>query len=1105
MRSAPAWYDDTGPNMRAIEVSRGLTIYNQTVLSDDDFVLNFVARHNVLETLLRCLRTADRSGGQHHLLVGSRGMGKTSLLRRLAIAVDRDEKLSSLYVPLSFREEQYNVLKLDDFWRNCGEALAEWAEGKGRIDFAESIDAALAGPDWSDAKAGEAFEKALADLGRRAVLLVDNLDLILDNLSDEDNWKLRRALQRRGGPIIVGAATQLLTQSGDRDAAFYEFFQPHYLEPLDAHETEACMRALARVRGSNGAHVVRVLDTQPERLRTLHTLTGGNPRVLALIYRLLESAESDAAMADLELLLDQVTPYYKARVEEYQGAQQRAVIDAIALHWDPITTGELSNLTNIASTTLSPLLIRLRKDGLIESVETSGSYSGHQLVERFFNIWYLMRHGTRRAKQKMRWLVAFLTSFYSNRELEDILKRARLCGDAMKWHADYTLAFEEALSRSALMRDAAALQIAAPAEGFKNSGIAEASELLSKANDAFQADDLQTAHSLYTRVLKIFDMPETPLPDRIGALAMVGLAGVAAVGDDFPEAMRRYEAVLNRYQDDGDPSVRRAVLGAMLGRAVVLNQLGQSEAALSGFRALIERSEEAEEAGLELFVNQARLSLGWLSARSGEHRAAINIFDSLAERLRGRQDTESLDLAAHALRSTAESWKSLDDIRAEIAAYDAIAGLLRDRPEPALHVHLARSLYNKGRALRRLGDRMAELEAYDRLITRFAEAKAGDVLESVAWALLHKGHTQVETGDIQAGVETLETLIFKFANATEPKLRRAALIAQFGVAAASEPEDDAVRLSALDRFLEQAGRETDKEHVVPDHLVAIALVQRAVVFMRQGHEERAILSFNEAITRFQGHKDKRIAQAMLVAFESTGDIYERRGRLAEAIVSYERAGTIPIAALDDELVKRQQSSRIRLANMLLDQGDFVLAEQHFVAVQDEQPILAKSNLAWLYLLTNRLGDAARLREELVKLQRCGRELLDAGIELSRGNFGLATEHLSEALQGDLAADGVSFEDDLNRLLRLANHLGHGETLIAWFETNGYADRAAPLVAAFKALVRGERTLLDVNPEVSGPARAILARLDAPRRNAATPLKRGKSKSRGRTRQRKSRD
>ena len=109
-------------------VRPSLSLYNPSGLGDDEFIASFVARHELLETLLRRLRTAEpEGGGRHYVLIGPRGMGKTSLLKRIEIAIGQEPDLAARYVPLSFREEQYNVQTLGDFWRNCGESLAGWA------------------------------------------------------------------------------------------------------------------------------------------------------------------------------------------------------------------------------------------------------------------------------------------------------------------------------------------------------------------------------------------------------------------------------------------------------------------------------------------------------------------------------------------------------------------------------------------------------------------------------------------------------------------------------------------------------------------------------------------------------------------------------------------------------------------------------------------------------------------------------------------------------------------------------------------------------------------------------------------------------------------
>lgn len=424
-----------------------VAIYDPRHLNEDAFIASFVAREDTLNFLVEQLRLAPKfEEPTHRLIVGQRGMGKTSLLRRLAIAVSRSPELAEQYIPLTFREEQYNVRDVEKFWVNCVEALAEWLEQNGQSGQANEIDRRLQ-CDMHSGLACEYFASLTGKLARRPLLLVDNLDLILDAIPSDQHWQLRRILQGKRGPILYGASSQFLRQSGDRDEAFYEFFQTLQLEALTEAELIKCMSRLVEARGESASHVRSIIDNEPERLRVLHTLTGGNPRVLVLIYQLLERADSDSVFSDLELLLDQLTPFYKSRVEELKSDLQRAIIDAIALNWDPITSNQIAKITGVEVTTISPQLQRLRRQGLIEEVQTSGSRAGYQIVERFLNIWYLMRHGTRRARSRMRWLAAFLQSFYSLDQLRD-LRTAVLASKAQsKWRPLYDEAISAAMEK----------------------------------------------------------------------------------------------------------------------------------------------------------------------------------------------------------------------------------------------------------------------------------------------------------------------------------------------------------------------------------------------------------------------------------------------------------------------------------------------------------------------------------------------------------------------------------------------------------------------------------------------------------------------------------
>lgn len=393
-------------------------IYNPAILSDGDFIAGFVARQELATRLLQQLGEITPGGlAQHHLIVGQRGMGKTTLLRRLALGVEQDPALVKVLIPLTFREEQYNVHNLHAFWCNCLDALADYLERHDRRAEVAELDEAIAklerpGPSADPAEPLDLLHAWSARLGRRPLLLLDNVDLVLDGVSKQD-WLFRQALQRPGGVVVAGAATAYLEASSKGEGAFYDFFQVHVLERLTVEETFDCLGRLAERRGEPGKNVLRVLEDDPGRIRTLHDLCGGNPRTLVLLYQLLESGDGGDVMTDLERLLDQVTVLYKARVEDL-AAQSRVVLDALAQHWDPATAQKVGELTGLPTVAVSSHLDRLGKLGIVEKVTLSRPHpTGYQVAERFFNVWYLMRHASRRQRTRLKWLTEFLRRFYS--------------------------------------------------------------------------------------------------------------------------------------------------------------------------------------------------------------------------------------------------------------------------------------------------------------------------------------------------------------------------------------------------------------------------------------------------------------------------------------------------------------------------------------------------------------------------------------------------------------------------------------------------------------------------------------------------------------------
>lgn len=1058
------------------------SLYNHSFQSDEAFTANFVARRQLLDTLCRRLKAnGNENDGQHQLLIGTRGMGKTSLLRRLAIEIDNSQELSEYFIPLLFREEQYNVLHLRDFWQNCGEALAEWAEAHDHNELAERLDEALCSEAWTDDNsAADQFLGEMNALGKRAVLMVDNLDLILDALKDADRWTLRGSLQLRGGPIIIGAATQSLRESADRDAAFYEFFQPSYLEPLSLTETEKCMRVLAKGRDELGKRVVSILNSDPARLKVLHRLSGGNPRVLALTYRFLETADTNDAMSDLERLLDEVTPYYKARVEEYQTPLQRATIDAIALHWDPVTTSQLAKITGVPSTTLSPQLIRLRKDGLIESAKTSGTYSGYQIAERFLNIWYLMRHGTRRNKQRMRWLVAFLSSFYSRKDLEAIDQEAKANGLAAHWTKDYADAFEQAQQRAEpslnkhrypdIRRDSTTGQNTEEISSY----LKEAIEILKKNIALGESGDTVAEIAAYDAFIERFeDSKEPALLELVArAMSIKGLA-LGKIGDTTAE-IAAYDALIAHFGSSKELKLLKLVAKTMFFKGITLGQSNDKAMAIETYDALIARFGDSTDPTLLVPVAKAMLNKGIILDKSSDIAMAIETYDNLIARFGDSNDPTLLEPVAKAMLNKGITLDQSGDIGMAIATYEALIMRFINNNEVALMELVARAMAIKGLILGESGNTTAAIENFDALIARFGDSFEAELQEPIARAMFNKGIALDQSGNTTAEIATYDALIARFASSSEPALleRVASAMLNKGVTL-GQSGDTVAEVTAYDALITRFEDSTEPKLL---EQVANAMFNKCIT-LDKSDDDAALETCDAFITRFSDSTEPALLELVAKAMSLKGVILGESDDTAAAMRSYDQALTL-LERLSTKTAKLSEADvAIRLANMLFDNEiDTHRAEALFLQAAEHSSLAAYANLFWLYISTGRGEEAKQANNKLEQLPPKGRALIDSARAFEAENFGEATGQLQVALSGDLVGGDFDFTDDIERLIRLAIARGFGERLIAWFEKTRFSERYAPIYVALLAAVRGERMLLDSNPEVRHAAREIYLRL-----------------------------
>ncbi|QKZ12429.1 hypothetical protein [Spirosoma sp. KUDC1026] len=395
-----------GKNMSANTQPLIATIYNPQNQSKEALIAGFIARKQKFERIFRDIRDAPMiKPEQHYLIQGIRGMGKTTLLLRIAYEIDNTPELRQRLIPIIFNEEEYGIGTLSDVWERTAQYL-----GETDATFADLYEAITKqyGEDDYEQIAFQTLINSLQQKGKKLLLLIDNIGDVLKKLDDQEGKRLREILLTTPELRLIGATSVVIEQVHDYTKPFYEFFKIIHLNGLSREEATELFLNLGETYHTDA--VRELIERQPGRIEAIRRLTGGVIRTMVLLFEILVENDSGSVFRDLNVLLDRVTPLYKHRLDDLP-AQQQKIVAALAQSWDAASAKEIAQVVRLESKVVSAQLKQLINNGLVEKIETNTKNHLYRLEERFFNIWYLMRFG-RRTDQRVLWLIRFFETMF---------------------------------------------------------------------------------------------------------------------------------------------------------------------------------------------------------------------------------------------------------------------------------------------------------------------------------------------------------------------------------------------------------------------------------------------------------------------------------------------------------------------------------------------------------------------------------------------------------------------------------------------------------------------------------------------------------------------
>lgn len=363
--------------------------------------------------LVELIRDSALTEAKHHtLLVGPRGIGKTHLVSLIYHRVRQMEDLRGKLVIAWLREEEWGVASFLDLLLRIFRALQD---EYGDEALAARIESLYEQPPDAAVRAAAALLKDF--VGERALLvIVENLDELFTGLGSEGQKQLRSYLQENPFCTILATSQSLFSGVSLQTSPFYGFFRITHLEDLTLEEATQLLMNIATLKGDRKLASFIPTPTGRARIRAVRHMAGGNHRVYVIFSQFLTRESLDKLVEPFMRMLDDLTPYYQARMQ-WLSPQQRKIVEFLCERRGAVTVKEIAQRSFVTHQTASGQLKTLREMGYVQA-ESVGRESYYELREPLMRLSVEVK---KHRNKPIRLFVDFLRLWHTISELQQQL------------------------------------------------------------------------------------------------------------------------------------------------------------------------------------------------------------------------------------------------------------------------------------------------------------------------------------------------------------------------------------------------------------------------------------------------------------------------------------------------------------------------------------------------------------------------------------------------------------------------------------------------------------------------------------------------------------